>query len=330
MHCDSCGTELPAGAEYCPICGVVTPYKISASGSSPYDLTAAASPYVIPPQKPATDYGAPPYGVPQNPYDPYNPYGSLNSYDAPQQVPPPPGIPTLLRSPERTVHRLPRRMVLVGLTGLVAVGLAGGGLALLSRSKQPSSPSRSAGITPTSSPVPPQTSTPVSLGTILYTTYRNHRDEVHGVSWSPQGKRIASASADKTVQVWDAVNGGSIFIYTAHSGPVNSAVWSHDGQQIASASDDMTVQVWDVLAGNHIYTYSAHTGPVNAVAWSPAGPDGKRIASASRDTTVQVWDTRDGGHAFTYQGHSSSVNAVAWSPDGKRIASASDDATVQV
>jgi len=51
MHCDSCGTELPAGAEYCPICGVVTPYKISASGSSPYDLTAAASPLCYPTAK---------------------------------------------------------------------------------------------------------------------------------------------------------------------------------------------------------------------------------------------------------------------------------------
>src|SRR5260370_10304970 len=87
--------------------------------------------------------------------------------------------------------------------------------------------------------------------TIIYTTYRNHRDEVHGVSWSPQGKRIASASADKTVQVWDAVNGGSIFIYTAHSGPVNSAAWLHDGQQIPSANDDITVRRSDVLAENH-------------------------------------------------------------------------------
>lgn len=241
----------------------------------------------------------------------------------------PAAVPPAEMPPAGLPHRgISRRTFVVGLAGLAVVGVAGGGLALLSRSKQPSSPSRSLGITPTLPPVPPQTSTPVSLGTVLYTTYRNHRDEVHNVSWSPQGQRIASASADKTVQIWDAGNGGNIFIYTGHSGPVNAAAWAPNGTRIASAGDDHTVQVWDATNGDHVSTYSGHSGFVVAVAWAP---DGTRIASASEDFTVKIWDAVNGGLIYTYAGHTPyNVNDVAWSPDGKHIASAGGDKTVQV
>ncbi len=130
-----------------------------------------------------------------------------------------------------------------------------------------------------------------STGATLF-TYRSHSDIVWAIAWSPDGRRIASGSADKTVQVWDAVGGDSV------------------------ATD-----------GSQAYTYRGHSNWVNAVAWSP---DGRRIASGSTDQTVQVWNATDGSQAFTYRGHSGAVSAVAWSPDGRRIASGSLDKTVQV
>jgi len=76
-------------------------------------------------------------------------------------------------------------------------------------------------------------------------TYHGHSDYVSAVAWSPDGKRIASASGDHTVQVWDATNGGHVYTYRGHASDVLTVAWSPDGKYLASGSLDTTVQVWN-------------------------------------------------------------------------------------
>lgn len=81
------------------------------------------------------------------------------------------------------------------------------------------------------------------IGTTLC-TYHGHSDDVYAVAWSPDGARIASASYDHTVQVWDAATGKTLYTYRGHSHWLESVAWSPDGRRIASGSKDKTVQVW--------------------------------------------------------------------------------------
>jgi len=158
-------------------------------------------------------------------------------------------------------------------------------------------------------------------------TLKGHTGEVLSVAFSGDGKRLASASYDQTVKVWDATSGQEMFTLQGHTSEVNSVAFSPDGKRLASASNDQTVKVWDATSGQEMFTLQGHTSEVRSVAFSA---DGKRLASASGDNTVKVWDATSGQETLTLKGHTSEVLSVAFSGDGKRLASASNDKTVKV
>ena len=102
--------------------------------------------------------------------------------------------------------------------------------------------------------------------------------------WSPRSISIASASNDKTVQVWDAASGDHGITYTGHRYPVLGLARSPHGRRIAS-SGEKSIHVWYAANAENIIVNNQHRDWVRAVAWSP---DGRYIASASDDKTVQV------------------------------------------
>ena len=158
-------------------------------------------------------------------------------------------------------------------------------------------------------------------------TMSGHHGPVSSVSWSPDGKWLATASVDTTAKVWDAETGKELLTLNGHSNYVMSVAWSPDGKRLATGSADNTAKVWDVATGKELLTLSGHTWSVTSVAWSP---DGKRLATGSWDKTAKVWDAATGKELLTLSGHSNFVASVAWSPDGNRLATASDDKTAKV
>jgi WD40 repeat protein len=157
------------------------------------------------------------------------------------------------------------------------------------------------------------------LGQSGFTTLRGHTGEVSGVAFDDKGKRVASASWDGTVKVWDAGT-GQAHTLKGHQGRVEAVAFSPDGKRLASAGRDQTVRLWDVATGK-CDTLRGHQSDVVCVTFSP---DGRRLASASHDKTVKVWDlsTRQPLRTLT---HPDRVFGVTFSPDGRRLASGSEN-----
>ena len=135
--------------------------------------------------------------------------------------------------------------------------------------------------------------------------------------FSPDGKRLATASQDNTAKIWDVETGQGLFTLQGHAIAVWYVCYSRDGKRLATASYDKTAKVWDAETGRQLITLQGHTSGVLGVCFSP---DGKRLATASLDNTAKIWDAETAKQLFTLQGHMGRVEGVGFSPDGRPLA----------
>ena len=164
-------------------------------------------------------------------------------------------------------------------------------------------------------------------GTSLIRTLAGHSDAVSGVALSGDGRLAVSASADKTLKVWEVESGRELRTLAGHSDSVHGVAVSGDGRLAVSASDDNTLKVWDLESGRELRTLHGHTGAVTGVAVSG---DGRLAVSASADNTLKVWEVESGRELRTLEGHTVHVTGVALSGDGRLAVSASEDKTLKV
>jgi WD40 repeat protein/tRNA A-37 threonylcarbamoyl transferase component Bud32 len=154
-----------------------------------------------------------------------------------------------------------------------------------------------------------------------------HTDRVRSVAFSPDGRRIVTASFDNTAGVWDVSTGRLVTLIRGHTDRVISAAFSPDGDRIVTGSFDRTARIWDTATGREIIRLSGHTDRVRCAVFSP---DGQSVATGSYDKTVRIWDAATGREIRRLLGHDEVVTAVAFSPDGRRIVTASFDKTARI
>jgi mono/diheme cytochrome c family protein len=156
--------------------------------------------------------------------------------------------------------------------------------------------------------------------------FEGHRATVNCVAFSPDGKRAASGSDDRTIRIWEIPSGKLLATLQGIGAEVYTLAYSSDGKFLLSGGRDRLLRLWDVEKRLQLRLFQGHTGSVLSVALSP---DGKHAVSGGDDRSVRYWDVANGQEKLAFAGHTDAITNVLWARDGKRVVSASRDGTVR-
>jgi COMPASS component SWD3 len=169
---------------------------------------------------------------------------------------------------------------------------------------------------------------PRTLDYALQYTLSGHARGVAAVKFSPDGKWLASCSADCTLKIWSAATGALQHTLEGHLAGISTLAWSPDSRVLASGSDDKLIRLWDVSAGKALPTpLAGHHHYVYSLAFSPKG---NVLVSGSYDEAVFLWDVRTARVMRSLPAHSDPVSGVDFVRDGTLAASCSSDGLIRI
>ncbi|MEM1253477.1 MAG: NB-ARC domain-containing protein [Cyanobacteria bacterium P01_H01_bin.21] len=160
-----------------------------------------------------------------------------------------------------------------------------------------------------------------------YTHLKGHETgTITGISFSQDGKFLASSSMDSTVRLWDIQTGNCLKTLIGKEQWFWTVAFSPDGQTLASGGDDNTIRLWNIHTGD-CQILEGHTAWVWSIAFNSKE---NVLASGSFDSTIRVWNATTGECLQILNGHKNSVLTVSFHPNGETLVSGSADNTIKV
>jgi WD40 repeat protein len=164
---------------------------------------------------------------------------------------------------------------------------------------------------------------------------KGHSRIVRGLSFSPDGKSLASASADGTARLWDVATLKEKRVFRHPASFLTAVTFTADGRWLVTAGgpnefapDNIGfISVWDLGTGRLLRSWKCHKGYTTCLRLSS---DGRRLYSGGRDGLVKAWDVKTGKEQASYRIFDHEVGALAASTDGKYLALAGDPERVIV
>jgi len=158
-------------------------------------------------------------------------------------------------------------------------------------------------------------------------TLEGHAEAIaapNGLDFSPDGKRLASASFDETARIWDVETGETLHTLRWHKDALQAVAFSPDGKLLATSSADKRIVLWNAETGRPLRLLAGHENMVFGVAFDA---EGRQLLSASRDKTMRLWDVATGVTLRVYQGHTAGLWTVT--RHGDTLYTAANDQTLR-
>jgi WD40 repeat protein/serine/threonine protein kinase len=151
---------------------------------------------------------------------------------------------------------------------------------------------------------------------------RGHTAMVNRVSFRLDATRLASASDDGSIKIWDVASGDVLFTLRGHHGAAQNVAFHPSGNEVVSVASDGTARLWNARVDPQASALQGHTAAVHSLAFSP---DGSRLASVGEDRTLRFWEASTGKSIGEAVALSEKGWSVAYSPDGRQLAVACGD-----
>lgn len=158
-------------------------------------------------------------------------------------------------------------------------------------------------------------------------TLTGHTDRALRVSWSPDGRILASSSRDKTIWLWDIEQRRYRAALRGHSAGVNGVGYTSDSRTVVSASEDGTMRAWDIASGQCLRVVQGYAASLYDFDWSP---DGSSVVSGGTDYLVTIYSVTGEALPRVLRGHIGVVFGVGWRPDGQCLASSEWDNIIRL
>ena len=144
------------------------------------------------------------------------------------------------------------------------------------------------------------------------------RRSLTAMTFSPDGRMLATAHADNPIQLWAGHSGQHLATFTGYVTDVNALAYSPDGETLAVA-DATEIRLWHAKTGKQRVVLQGHDGYVDNLAFSS---NGKTLMSVSANEAIRVWDTNTGELLATFPISTGRFTTSVFSPDGKRFVNA--------
>lgn len=168
------------------------------------------------------------------------------------------------------------------------------------------------------------------LGNVCHTVHRvgdEHKNRISKVEYLADGRKLLTASWDKTAILWDVATGLPERRYFGHQGPIQGLCITPNEEQFVTVGDDECAKLWDLSSGKMQHSFSCHPGGAEC---AYVTPDGRFLLTGGRDALIIRWSLESKEPVCYYHGHSDNISALCLTQDGSTLLSSSFDGNVRL